>query len=514
MFIGFYGFRLLRFVGHLKRETRVLLQFLQIALVLIFFLVFSNGCSYDTEPSNPSAAKATTAKPADQQLSLDSKGKPNVIVIEVDCLRADHVGSYGYSKNTTPNVDRLAENGLLFEKFFTTSTWTRPSVASLICSQYPGQIGISDIKGSLPGDRMTLAMLMRLAGLYTVGFVANGHLSADWGFHRGYDEYHELWRSREFDPDRVYKVDGKTLPSAENMSEVILNWLDNNHDKRFFLYSFFIDPHDPYTPPEEFAERFSPDYTGEFDGTRESLALLNKRCNKDPEPFRKDIAHLTALYDAEIAYFDRELGRIIEKLKNLDLLDKTLLVFTADHGEAFWEHGKFTHGKTIYQEEVHVPLILHGPQIPKGKRLDSIVSMIDIMPSLLEYVGGKIPPKQCDGRSFWSLVEGKKEWIRPTAFVDVWSAPQKSRVRGVMSNKYKIIEYPKSGRFQFYNYEEDPEEKRNLFRDNSDFIDSYKRILRSYEPFYYESVTLADSGAPQPASNEALDNLKGLGYLK
>ena len=160
MSIGFHENSALHLAGNTKGKPNCFLQVLHVLPVLAICIIVFGGCSNDTDSSKGSVAESTKTTMSAQGPLPDKQSEPNIMIIELDCLRADHVGCYGYSKNTTPNIDALAKDGLVFEKFFTTSTWTRPSVASLFCSQYPGQTGISGIRDSLPSDKILLSMLM------------------------------------------------------------------------------------------------------------------------------------------------------------------------------------------------------------------------------------------------------------------------------------------------------------------------------------------------------------------
>lgn len=441
---------------------------------------------------------------------------PNILLVEVDTCRADHLGCYGYSKPTTPNIDEFASQGVVFENFYTTATWTRPSVASLMTSMYPGQLGIANHTSFIPDEPIRMAMCMKQRGLTTLGLSANGHIAKKWGFARGFDEFVEMWMSGKDRSEGLPSEQRALLHAADNVSEALFPMLEKNKDKWTFSFAFYIDPHAPYTRRDEFLPLFEKmPYGGEIDGTIASLKKLNQNYFQNPMEYNGDIAHITNLYDGEIAYFDKFFGMLIDELKELGLYEKTLIVLTSDHGEAFYEHFTRSHGKTVYQYETHVPLIIRGPGVPKGLRVPEVVSSVDIMPSMLEYVGAGIP-EQCVGKSFWKLFEEPGNNIRRYAFVD--ERNKKVRKQAIIADKYKLIYNMNRDTYEFYVLERDPAEREDVFDARHPFIQEFQGMLKECSPYYYENAKnkrVAEKANKKPVDmdKDTLENLKALGYL-
>ncbi len=308
-----------------------------------------------------------------------AEARPNVIVYVVDCLRADHVGAYGYALPTTPELDRLAEDSVLLEDLNSCASWTKPSTACLFTSMLPTFHQARTVDDALARSRTTLAEVFRNEGYTTVAWVANPVIDPRvFFFNQGFDRWVDL-RSFEERARRAHLHD--TNPDAADLTEAVLPWLEEHRRDSFFLYLHSLDLHYPYVARPPFDARF--------------VSAGSAGLERDRE-----------LYDAELAYNDREIGKLLDRLKELGLYDDTLVLVTADHGEEFGEHGASRHGKTLYQGVLHIPGILKLPGARhRGVRSRALASNIDLAPTLLE-IASVAPPEEFQGRSLLPVLGG------------------------------------------------------------------------------------------------------------
>jgi arylsulfatase A-like enzyme len=321
-------------------------------------------------------------------------GKPNLLLVMVDTLRADHLPAYGYGRGRTPAIDALAAGGVRFVNAFAQASWTRPSVATMLSGLYPSSHGAVHKADALPDRVETLAELLRAAGYHTVGFANNVNVTAAFNFDQGYDEYHYLAPSLFFWADeaaaklalynvlrlarerflvRRIWVEHYYQP-AEVVTRTVRGWLDRAPlPEPFFLFVHYMDPHDPY---------FAHPYDGEG---------YARVANPSPPPGVAE--RYRQLYDGEISYFDEHLGALFGELRTRELFARTLIVLTADHGEEFHEHGGWWHGTTLYDEQLRVPLIVKPAGPARGARVvDSFATHLDVAPTMLTAAGLPVPP--------------------------------------------------------------------------------------------------------------------------
>ena len=338
--------------------------------------------------------------------------RPNVLFILVDTLRADHLTPYGYRRDTSPNLARaLAGPGAVVETAYSQAPWTLPSVVSFMTSRYPGEILGSDAAAyGIPPGVPTLAEAMAKQGYTTGGFFANKVLHAGNGFARGFDTF---FSPPAEPPAQAPTADGQ--PDAADLTARALPWLEAHRNEPFFLYVHYVDPHDPYQNPEIVDNRspFEPTpYRGRVAGGHVQGIYAGKLPLADPE---RDTEHLKALYDSEIHYADRFIGRLIDALPP-DVLRNTLIVLTADHGEEFRDHGGWKHGFTLYDEQIHVPLLVRWDgHVPAGSRLRGTVRLLDLAPTLARAAGGPADPAW-EGVDLLPALTGKAPLPRLAAF--------------------------------------------------------------------------------------------------
>ena len=300
----------------------------------------------------------------------EDPSRANVIVYVIDCLRADHVGAYGYELPTTPELDTLAIDSVVFEDLASCAPWTKPSTACLFTSLLPIHHQARTVNDALSQERTTLAEAFRRAGYTTAAWVANPVIDPRvFFFNQGFDRWADL---RSFE-ERTTRAHTNTLESdAADITAGVLPWLEEHRDDTFFLYLHSLDLHYQYRARPPFDEMFVSEGSTGLERDRE-------------------------LYDNELAYNDRELGKLIARLKELDLYDNTVIFVTADHGEEFGEHDATRHGKTLYQQVLHIPGILKFPDSRfAGERSPTLTSNIDIAPTLLQLVGVE-PPETFQG---------------------------------------------------------------------------------------------------------------------
>ncbi len=311
--------------------------------------------------------------------------RPNILMILVDTLRRDRLTPYGYGKDTTPEMARwLAERGTVAEDAYSQAPWTLPSVVSLFTGRYPGELLGSDLASyGVPPRLQPLAERLAAAGFVTAGFLANPTLHVGAGFERGFQTFYAPPADVEW-----------LRRHAEDVNRHALPWIAAHQDggRPFFLYLHYIDPHDPYDNPDVVGNHSPFDdgnYTGPVAGDWVHGVYSGKIVLPDPP---RDIAHLSALYDAEVHYVDRYVGQVLASLRPA-VLANTLVVLTADHGEELFDHGGWKHGQTLYDEQIHVPLLWRWDgHIAAGRRLAGTVRLLDVAPTLAAAAGAPPDP--------------------------------------------------------------------------------------------------------------------------
>ena len=312
--------------------------------------------------------------------------RPNVLLISVDALRVDHLGTYGYAAARTPAMDGLAARGAVFEEAVAAATWTQPSIAAMLTGRWPAVLSASQ-KGettqSLPAREATLARVLKARGYATGGFVDNGTLAPEFGYGQGFDTYVNV-----------------NADDGESITRPAIDWLRAHKDRRFFLWIHSLDPHEPYQ------SRDYPPYAPPDDPRRAAKDVMELPFFFN-ENVRRDLA---AHYDSEIAFTDRCLALVLAELDRLGLRGKTLVVFTADHGEALGESEdgtpRFGHGGPPYEDQLRVPLFVSLPGlVPAGKRVPGQRSNIDILPTICDLARAR-PPRNVNGRSLVGALLG------------------------------------------------------------------------------------------------------------
>ena len=391
--------------------------------------------------------------PPHEWLPRPRDGAPNVVVLLLDTLRPDVLGAYG-GPGPTPNIDRMAREGTTFERAYSTSTWTRPAVASLFSGLTSAAHHVNDDMASMPEQVLSLAERFRLRGYQTVGVVANGHVSANLGFDQGFAIYDltplPVPAGDTWDPALV----------SENVAAGTVHALAVDHLRRardrarpLFLYLHTVDPHEPYRPPKWLL----PDARPELNVNNFLMRSINEGEGASA-PLLRDLA---AMYRGSVAYADDEVGRMLGALAPFVDLEDTVVVVTSDHGEGFFEHRFVGHRNWPYEELTRIPLIVRGPGVEAGRRDTSPASLIDLVATLTALAGGGggEPPLQ-QGVDLLARASATTRGERPVSseFLELGSV--------IVADEWKLAyraTHPEPLRASLFNLRLDPFETRDVF---------------------------------------------------
>lgn len=427
----------------------------------------------------------------------DGRGRPNVVLIMVDTLRADHVGCYGCTRGLTPNIDRFAEGSTRFSRAISQAPWTVPSVQSFLTSMYPEEL--TPMVGSNPqadytakglGEGFTtLAETLRDAG-YTTGAVISNDLlesSADWD--QGFD-----YVDTESCSKRV------SSPLVLSTTE---SWLDGTAGKRFFLFTVFMDPHSPYIKHPDFD--FDPGYRGKMVdrvGVYGKETAMNPPCN---------LGHIRAMYDSEVAYTDHHVGLLLEYLKEQRRYDDSLIIILGDHGEELAEHGGLFHGHSLYQELLSVPLIVKLPHQTEGRVVDGTFPLIDLFPTIIGTLGMDSSGLDFRGKSvpLQSIQRMPDDWIfSSTRF-------RQNNLRAIQNSEYKYIMALDGSGDRLFNLKDDPDEMHNLLYTEPGVAGKMHAVIRSKEASLMRDRSPdGESKRHGSLSLEQKNRLRSLGYAQ
>jgi len=439
-----------------------------------------------------------------------------IVLVVVDALRADHLGAYGYRvHDTSPNIDRRAAGGLLFERAWAASSWTLPSFGSILTGLLPSAhaAGVEVSEGAeaafetaaarnfvtLPESVPTVAGILSAAGFATGALVANPFLDPRFGLGRGFGYY---------DHDDASNVEAR---SATEVVDRALAWIDERPQRPFFLMVHLMDAHLNYDAPAPFGGRF----TGELDTDLQlPVKGLWPTRNRIDEMSDTERAFITAAYDEEIAYIDSEVDRLLAGLEQRGVLDAGLVVLTADHGEELFDHGGFEHGHSMYDEVLRVPLILWGRGVSAGREAMP-VSAIDIAPTLLDAAGVAYPTDASDddgarGLTGISLLDdARSSWPLRRAIIAerLLYGPE---TKAIVEWPDKAIVAVDSGRAQLYDLQADPGEHDDLAAGDPELL---ARMLNDLT----DRLAEAEAAGAAPGTDldeDLLRRLRALGYIR
>jgi len=304
-----------------------------------------------------------------------ARTQPDMLLYVIDTLRADHVGCYGYSRDTTPYIDAFAKENARYHNAYATSSWTKPSGASILTGLLPRNHHTNIRNAKLPDEVMTLAEILHKHGYYTVAFMTNGAMADYFGFNQGFSEFISFPEDHD---SRAVHVRSDVVNTR--VFEFLQEYVKTPDRKPLFMMIWSTDPHDPYTPPEHARKLFD---IHQYTPLDIDLKLLTTIRHQGFEPTASQIEFMKARYDQEIFANDDSFGSLLDRLNSLGLYQEMTIVLTADHGEEFFEHKGVGHGLTLYNEQLRVPLIIKTPQIAPGA-YDEIVQITDIYPTILD----------------------------------------------------------------------------------------------------------------------------------
>jgi len=341
-----------------------------------------------------SARGAATAAPAEDPSAGRTR---NVLFVLADTLSPFHLGCYGYDRDVSPSIDRLAAEGVVFDRAWSAAAWTKPAIPSLFTGRFPSEHGVfegssRDREGAISSDVLdgswtTLAESLRDAGWRTGAFVENAQIRGFLGFDQGFD---------------VYDDDGGT---AAELFARCQDWLASGDDRPYFAYVHLLDVHWPYRPPAPYDTRFGEATDTFLDEGDPDWKAVRRAINRgDQDLDEVTIRRMRDLYDGEIAWMDAAIGDALRRFRDLGLLEDTLVVLTADHGEEFGEHGKIGHGQSLRETLVRIPLIVSGPGL-RASRTRAPASLVDLFPTLLDALGRPLPDAT-SGRSLRAALAG------------------------------------------------------------------------------------------------------------
>lgn len=412
---------------------------------------------------------------------------PNVLLISIDALRADRLGTYGNSRETSPFLDSLASRGILFENAFVNTHGTTPSHTTILSGVYQQThgVGLRDLRDGVVGNAIPeglplLQQHLRKAGFSTIAVTAGGNMGGKFGFSRGFDVFDDRGGDVETLSRRLAELVGQAR-AAEPRKPVFA-----------FLHTYQV--HSPYRPPKKYREMFGlpPD-----ERAATTRFLRNHARSASSLPPQR-LAMISTLYDAELRYTDDTLSELFDQLAEIGFLEGALVVVTADHGEELGEHGGLLHRGLLYEELIKVPLIVAGPGIP-AKREPALVSTVDIVPSLLDYLDLASP----------DFLEGSSFLADPGPRRAVVAQYSNSRY-AIRTREWKLIRNEAAGSFELYDLAKDPRERKNLADARPEVRDRLDRALAGWKG---ARRTLTADQRPVQLDPREREKLRALGYL-
>jgi arylsulfatase A-like enzyme len=474
-----------------------------------------------------------------ERVTAEAGGPPQtVILIQGDTLRKDHLDLYGYERKTAPTLTRLAGEGAFFDNAITQTSWTKAATPSIMTSLYPSTHGVHQIPDRLPAAATTIAEVYREAGYATVSFSAVAFTGAYTNLHQGFEELHEA----ESTVGRAGPRGGKT---AREFTDRLLDWLEGHRQVRSFVYLHFFDPHAPYEPNRPYDTLWG-DPKGREEYLREQEVLKNfiadpflaqrgmatrdelVKAGLDPEAY---LRYSKDWYDGSIRGMDTEIARLVDRLGELWLDTRALIAFYADHGEEFHDHGRMWHGQGIYGEMLRVPLILWSPgRVPKA-RVEEPVRLIDVMPTLLDLSGLRVP-EAAQGQSMRPLFAGTPArggaaagggWTRRPVIAEKQPIgrdgfPNMSESYAIMDGDWKLIRNvvrpPDKAEFELFQFYKDPLDQANVAADHPEVVQRLSRELDAFQQMARAARLKPDTETAKGLTKEQIEHLRSLGYLK
>lgn len=419
-------------------------------------------------------------------------------------MRADHLSCYGYSRDTSPSIDALASNAIRFERAYATSSWTKPSVASIMTGLYPSAHTVQHMGSHLPQEAETLAEILSEAGYQTNAVVSHHLISDRFDYAQGFDQF----------VDRDAR--GHDHVSTPGVTASALGMLDRlrTDSRPFFLFVHYFDPHFSYKPHTEVGE--SPRGAGRLHGGERMRVLRDL----DPPPTDEERQFLIDLYDGEIRFTDAGIGELLKALDRHGLREETIVVLTADHGEEFYERGWLGHTRTLYDENVRVPLIVDLPGMPGGKVVEQPVSLAALPATLLEFVGVSHEHRSFHAASLLGLVKGgEPEPAAVFAEVDydenrgpgMYTRKRSAFMRALIRGDHKLILDRYTNQYELYDLSRDPHETRNLFGVEAELSEAMRGELDRFPGNHGPPISGLDTNSELSEAERVM--LRELGYI-
>lgn len=422
----------------------------------------------------------------------------NVLLVTVDSLRADHVGYHGYDRETTPNLDRMAESSHTFLNAFANGCGTSRSFPSILSSTYPLMYGGFE---KLSEDRKLISEVFDAEGYTTGGFQSNPHLLEEFGYARGYDFYFgsnseassssrlRQFVKRTFDDNGIlFKTlklgfdlserfvgynPGEPFVPAEEKTDEALSWVRGLEDSPVFMWVHYMDVHHPYHPPDEHQLAFRDSTVSK----RKAVRLRRKMLDNPRGVTDSELQIIKDLYDGEIRYFDTEMNRLVEGVRQ-ELSGDTVVAVTSDHGDEFMDHGKFSHYNTFYDELLHVPLLV---DVEGSGEYDELVSLLDLAPTLVDYAGVDTPDIYM-GNTLRDLIEGKR-WTKDAVIAESGSHEPDEFMCSYRTSDWKYIRggCRSDESEELYNLKRDPDEYENVIHRNPEVAEEFRENVIAHK---------------------------------
>lgn len=430
----------------------------------------------------------------------------NVLFINLDALRPDHLGCYGYKRDTSPNIDKLAKEGVIFTQAISQSSYTPCAIYSILTSVYPYLHGVYNFGTAMNPGLQTLPGVLKDKGYYLGLISGRGKLA----------EFH--FPEFEIKFDTFYPNDINYL-SADKVTKNAINWLRLNKEKKFFLWLYYLEPHTPYKPPAPYNKLYVND---EFMEKNKKNIPISDNPNELYDGYGAiprvtavksitDANYYISQYDGEIRFTDEQIGKVLAELKKLNLYNKTLIIITSDHGEFMGEHNfYFIHCVHLYDPVIKVPLIFKcSNMLPEGKTIYQQIGHIDIVPTILDLLGIKTRIKTSGISLYSMLLKDKKHPSRIifSEFID----KKKIIVTSLRTGKWKLIYNSLNQKYELYDLKNDPEELINLVEIEKNIFRPLKQILEKYAK---NRSLLKKTNQNQFLDEKTKKKLKSLGYLQ
>lgn len=444
---------------------------------LLLVACFLIGCRQPSATGEPDELAAAWARRIE---------KPHVVLIVVDTLRKDHLGCYGYSRDTSPNIDRLAGKSVVYDNAFSQAPWTLPAVASLLTSRYPSELGIQGFNKRIPDTEVFLQEVLSAHGYTTHSVVSHDFVGAKWGFNQGFDSFESF-------------AGGHRTISSEKVTEAAQRIVDRIDEVPTFLFVHYFDPHFLFMEHEN--HRFSgspPNIETEWWSLPYKQLRARARMGQLSEEQRD---HLVDLYDSEIAFTDRHLGRLLDQLETAGRMDDTVVIFTADHGEEFLDHGGLGHTATVFNELINVPLIIKWPGTEEPERSMRYVAHVDLLPTLLDYIGIKVD-HDVSGIHIGARVPSSPIFSETRRY---------QKVSAVIRDGVKLVYDERSESSRYFDLQSDPAERTPLTE-----LESEHRLvadLIDYQRRAEEGLARLAGDAELEITDEERKTLEALGYI-